>query len=807
MTITLESLLGALKDNFQHESFLEGQEVVVNKILAGEDICVIMPTGAGKSLCYQLPAILRPGYTIIISPLISLMKDQVDALTEKGIQAVFVNSSLSQKEQEENLNRVVQGDVKLLYAAPERLRSDMFRRMLSANPPDCMVVDEAHCISQWGHDFRPDYHKLGKYANDLDVNQICAFTATATPIVREDIRQQLKRQNMELFVTGFTRPNLSFNIVNCTTKSDKMNFLKSKLSTKTPTIIYCATRKNVDEVAAELNCQRYHAGLSDQEREKSQDYFINDKTPVLAATNAFGMGIDRHDIRQVFHFNMTGSLEAYYQEAGRAGRDGEDAECTILFNFADKRTHEFLIDLNNPDEALIRSVWSVLLRLQKTFKSDSFEMTLNEIANRVPAAKSDQQISGALKVLERNYYIERGFRTQNTGLLKVQGNLDQLQRTHQEIKTQRSRLLTRIIRHYGQDLHEGIEVTYQELEQISSLSGEQVRRVLRALQDEMVDWVPPFAGRSLKILRGNDTDLDIDFSELEKKKALDLQRLQDVIDYQRTGICRQRFLVIYFGQDVGDWLCRVCDKCRKDEHVETRAVQGEEKEDVLILLEAINTFDRLGRNKIAAVLAGSKSQFVVNSYLHKHRLYETLGHLDQPTIIKYIDSLRTADYVRSTGGQYPTLTLTVKGRSVLNQSEDLDIALSVPAKAKSSGRTIRSKQKTESEIIENKEIETNTESEDRPSEQFDELEEIFGFQSGNDDLFEKLKSLRNRICTDLNIQPYQVFNNNALREMAESTPVTKDEMAKIKGVGPTNLKYWGEAFLETIKQWRSDNLK
>ncbi|MCM8528833.1 MAG: ATP-dependent DNA helicase, partial [Lentisphaeraceae bacterium] len=336
----------ALKQYFGFNEFLDGQQQAVSKIIEGRNVCVVMPTGAGKSVCYQLPALLRDGYTIVISPLIALMKDQVENLVNKNIPAVYINSSISHKEQMENMAKVINGEAKLLYVSPERLRAKGFKQTLLNHPPACLVVDEAHCISQWGHDFRPDYTRLGEFCEEFKIPQVCAFTATATPVVREDIRTQLRQEEMDILVTGFTRPNLSFSVMDCSS-SQRMAQLRKLIAKKEPTLIYCASRKNVDDVSSAFGVRSYHAGLSDKEREEAQDYFINDPCPVMVATNAFGMGIDRPDIRRVIHYNFPGSLEAYYQEAGRAGRDGEQSECIILYRYSDKFIHEFLIEMNN----------------------------------------------------------------------------------------------------------------------------------------------------------------------------------------------------------------------------------------------------------------------------------------------------------------------------------------------------------------------------------------------------------------------------------------------------------------------------
>ncbi|MCM8531914.1 MAG: RecQ family ATP-dependent DNA helicase, partial [Lentisphaeraceae bacterium] len=293
-----DQLTSALKQYFGFDNFLEGQLEAISKVHEGNDICLVMPTGAGKSICYQLPALLKPGYSIVISPLIALMKDQVDSLNAKGIPAVYINSTQNEREQSENLAKAISGEAKLLYIAPERLRARNFKKFVANTPPDCLIVDEAHCISQWGHDFRPDYTRVGDFCEEIGIKQVCAFTATATELVRSDIKVQLKRNDMSFLVTGFTRPNLTFSVQEAN-GNKREQYIRKALSDKKPTLIYCASRKNVDELCSGFGIRGYHAGMSDKEREDAQNYFIEDDCPVMAATNAFGMGIDRADIRRV----------------------------------------------------------------------------------------------------------------------------------------------------------------------------------------------------------------------------------------------------------------------------------------------------------------------------------------------------------------------------------------------------------------------------------------------------------------------------------------------------------------------------
>jgi len=675
---------------FNLSSFRPGQREVISAVIEKQDCLCIMPTGGGKSLCYQLPAVMREGLTLVVSPLIALMKDQVDALQALGIAATFINSSLTQAEQRERMEEMAAGRLDLVYIAPERLRHSQFLEKVRSAKVHLLAVDEAHCISEWGHDFRPDYARLGRFRERLGWPQTIALTATATPKVRDDVAKQLQLRQPKVFITGFARANLRFEVQEPQGDLGKYEALRQFLE-QTPGagIIYAATRKRCEEIVETLREMQkdrkvglYHAGLMPEDRRRIQDDFMEDRVPLIVATNAFGMGIDKPDLRFVIHFNMPGSLEAYYQEAGRAGRDGLPSRCLLLFSQADRYVQEFFIDNKYPPREAVKKVYDYLRREE----ASPIELTLQEIKDGTGLSLTTEGIASCEKILEKAGVLERLDSRQNQAAVRIDSDLPTLvDLLPPEAKVQR-KVLRAIENIVGEMRHERVFLSPATLGKTTELDASSITRAVKELcKLKSFDYVPPFRGRAIHMLERTKpfAQLGIDFAELDRRKGAEYEKLERVIGYARANKCRQVEILDYFG-DPGKAHCGNCDNCRpvRANPVPARK-QSKESLEVheaaqlqvarMILSGVARTKGRVGAGLIAKMLYGSLAAEVTKLRLDQLSTFGILSYLKRREIAELIDGLielQLVEQIEETRYR-PTVQLTPTGEAVMRGTAPL----------------------------------------------------------------------------------------------------------------------------------------
>ncbi|HEY3041513.1 MAG TPA: RecQ family ATP-dependent DNA helicase [Pyrinomonadaceae bacterium] len=666
---SIADALTSLREHFGFADFREGQREVITAVLEGKDAVVVMPTGSGKSLCYQLPAMMFSGATLVVSPLIALMKDQVDALKVRSLPATFINSSLPEREQWTRIDALRQGHFKLVYVAPERFRSRRFLEALRSISVSLFAVDEAHCISTWGHDFRPDYLRLKGVAHALNANgtrtRILALTATATPYVRSDIIQQLGLKEPQTFVSGFDRPNLTIDVVHTEKEREKVAHIKRLAKAHDGSgIIYASTRKAVEQVALQLQGQglsvsAYHAGMGDAVRVRAQEDFMTGRTQMIVATNAFGMGIDKPDIRFVAHYQMPGSIEAYYQEIGRAGRDGLPSWCVLLFNYADKNTHDFFIEGSYPNAEVVRDVYNALVATGLK----RIELSASEIAKRT-GVRNEMAVQSALYLLERAGHIQRVASSVNAGW---RGSSDS---SPGEATTGTAGVSPALV--------------------TADSSRDKTQRQRRAIV--MLDSVPA-------------TNLRVTPHEVERRAAQERRKLREIIEFCYTEYCYRAHILDYFGDRHHPRQCGTCGNCsshsattpltnaemlrdtdlRGPNRTNSRTMPGPAvaralSDDELlcvrkILACALRMKGRFGKNILAATLRGSAAKNVMKAHLNELSTYGLLKDMRRDDIMLYIEALCVARCLRVSPGEYPTISITELGERVMREQERIELGL------------------------------------------------------------------------------------------------------------------------------------
>ncbi|MAI32294.1 MAG: helicase [Planctomycetaceae bacterium TMED240] len=803
---------------FGLSEFRPGQREVVDAVASGEDVMCVMPTGGGKSLCYQLPSLSKKGTTIVVSPLIALMKDQVDGLKKLGIRASLINSSLSAAEQTEVLNEMASGNLNLVYVAPERLRNSRFLDAISNININLLAIDEAHCVSEWGHDFRPDYSRLGRFRERYlrDVQTI-ALTATATPMVRDDISVILRLKTPQVFVTGFARTNLRFSVTHAKSDREKDEELTRYIrSQKGSGIIYAATRKRCEELAQWLpeKTRRpigaYHAGLEPAQRQRVQDDFMSGKLSAIVATNAFGMGIDKADIRFVVHYNIPGSLEAYYQEAGRAGRDGQNSECRLMFSYSDRYIQEFFIENRYPQRETVKSVYDFLL----TRKEDPIELTLEQIREEIGVKEGTEAIGTAQTLLAKSGVLRRLDSASNHAIVRIESDVETLMDFLPKEAKLRRKVMAAIERMVGRQRREDVYVRLPRLADMAGVDSDQLKRTLRELNRlRSFDYIPPFRGRAVHLVQQDLTfeQLEIDFEDLNTRKRAEFDKLEAVIKFARTAGCRQRVILQYFGEE-GAGNCGLCDRCQPNDGSPGRSsdiclasdIEGIESSSLLrgiqvVLSGVTRMHGRFGKNMVAQMLCGSKNKKLQQWKLHQLSTYGLLSGLRQTEVVNVMDALIETGLLqqKEVDERRPTLHMTEDGRRVMRSEAPLPTGLQLPLPL--AKRLAKATGKIEAADVQSNSIASghgNSEGKDGETENPQSLE-----------MAEKLKRWRRKNSAALGIPAYRVLTNATIDRIAESCPKSREDLESISGVGPATMEQFGDDIIDLVGSVLSDSAR